>query len=124
MKFTISFDIFEKLLLRFLSKPPRWHGEVVLKYYDGKISFGEATDKVDLKSTRDMYLTVDTDFQNKIKQTEESEMLTKFGAPNKNLPEEGKIKVSIVQIEDDEETKEKQEKEKKAAMKEKEIITI
>ena len=123
MKFTISFDIFEKLLLRFLSKPPRWHGEVVLKYYDGKISFGEATDKVDLKNTRDMYLTVDTDFQNKIKQTEESEMLTKFGAPNKNLPEEGKIKVSIVTISTDEEEV-KQEKEKKAAMKEKEIITI
>lgn len=123
MKFTIGFDVLEKLILRFVSKPPRWHGEVVLKYYDGKISFGQATDKVDLRVMKDTYLTIDTDFQNKIKQTEESEMLTKYGAPNKNLPEEGKLKVSIVEIETPIEL-EKEKEVKKAVTKEKEIITI
>lgn len=58
MKFTINFDIFEKLILRFVSKPPNWHGDIIFKYYNGKISFGEATDKIDLKATKDMYLTL------------------------------------------------------------------
>lgn len=48
----ITFEEFEKIFLRFINRHPQYHGEVHIKFYDGKIANLKTDDSYDLKELR------------------------------------------------------------------------
>lgn len=83
----ITFDLFAGIFLRFLWKGPKWHGEVNIKFYEGKITNVKATDSEDIEQLRDTYVVIDLEKQTIEKYgllSKESNMLVKNGVKNNN----------------------------------------
>jgi len=66
----LIFREFEKIFLRFLSKNPHYYGDVLVKFFDGKIVSIKAEDSFDVKALNNLKLIM----------KEDNEMFIKRGA--------------------------------------------
>lgn len=80
----MNFEDIGKYLLRFLSRGPKYHGTIILKYYDGKIANAIADDSFDIKYLNSLILNI-----------EENDMLIKTGSPVNGDIKSSKINTQV-----------------------------
>lgn len=85
----INLEVLGEILLRFLSRPKKYYGTIVIKYQNGTIKNINADDSFDIKYLSEKHLEI-----------EEKEMFIKHGSPTTKDEDSSKI-LSTIEIDED-----------------------
>lgn len=85
----INLEVLGEILLRFLSRPKKYYGTIVIKYQNGTIKNINADDSFDIKYLSEKHLEIG-----------EKEMFIKHGSPTTKDEDSSKI-LSTIEIDED-----------------------